>query len=104
MTIESRVFQQRAEEPGFVTRRIAGEMIVVPVSSHVGDLDSIYTFNEVGARIWSLLEQPVSIGTIAAVLAQEYDAPADRIAGDVTELLETLQDRGLIRAVAAVEA
>ena len=99
MTIESRMFQQRAKEPGFVTRRIAGETIVVPVSGHVGDLDSIYTFNEVASRIWSLLERPVSVETIAALIAEEYEAPAGQIASDVRELLETLHGRGLIQSV-----
>lgn len=104
MTVEGRIFQQRMTEPGFVTRRIAGETIVVPVSSHVGDLDSIYTFNEVGSRVWTLLEQPASVETIAAVLADEYEAPAEQIAADVAELLEALQERGLIHPVATAEA
>jgi hypothetical protein len=104
MTIENRVFQQRTDDPGVVTRRIAGETIVVPVSSHVGHLDSIYTFNEVGSRVWTLLERPASVGTIAAILAEEYDATADDIAGDIAELVDALLESGLIRIVGAPEA
>ena len=98
------VVQQSAGEPGFVTRRIAGETIVVPVSSRVGDLDAIYTFNEVGSRIWSLLEKPISVKTIVALLSDEYDAPPARITTDVVGLLDMLQDKGLIRSVEGPEA
>lgn len=103
MTDEERIFQRRTEEPGLVTRRIAGETIVVPVSARVGDLDSIYTFNDAGSRVWALLEQPMSAQAITAALAEEYDAPAAQIAADVTELLEILQNSGLIRLVDATE-
>lgn len=104
MIADSRVVQQSSGEPGFVTRRIAGETIVVPVSSRVGDLDAIYTFNEVGSRIWSLLERPISVETIVALLSEEYDARPEQIRTDVLELLDMLHGKGLIRSVDAPEA
>ena len=91
------VVQQSAGEPGFVTRRLAGETIVVPVSSRVGDLDAIYTFNEVGSRIWSLLERPTTLSAIVAVISQEYDAPPEQVTADLLEWLDSLQAKGLIR-------
>jgi hypothetical protein len=95
-----RLFVQHATgDSSFVTRRIGGETIVVPVSSRVGDLDAIYTFNEVGSRIWSLLETPTALDTLVAVLSEEYDAPAEQLASDVRELLTTLQDKALIHTV-----
>ena len=36
------------KESEIVTRNIAGETIIVPVKGRVGDMDSIYTLNEVG--------------------------------------------------------
>ena len=96
--------QHTTGEPSFVTRRIGGETIVVPVSSRVGDLDAIYTFNEVGSRIWSLLEKPVAIETLVAFLSEEYDAPPEQVAVDVLELLTTLQDKALVCTVDAPEA
>jgi hypothetical protein len=101
MTSDGRVVQQNLGEPGFVTRRIAGETIVVPVSSRVGDLDAIYTFNEVGSRIWSLLERPISVETIVALLSEEYDAPPEQVTTDLLELLDSLRTKGLIRVTEA---
>jgi hypothetical protein len=90
------VVQQSSGEPDFVTRRIGGETIVVPVSSRVGDLDAIYTFNEVGSRIWSLLERPTTVNTIVDVLSEEYDAPPEQVTTDLLELLDSLRTKGLI--------
>lgn len=104
MISDGSVVQQTTGDPDFVTRRIAGETIVVPVSSRVGDLDAIYTFNEVGSRVWSLLERPTSIETIVALLCEEYDAPPERIRTDVLELLDMLLEKGLIRPTERPEA
>lgn len=90
--------QQASGDSGFVTRRIAGETIIVPVSSHVGDLDAIYTLNEVGSRVWALLEAPQSVDEIAAALCDEYDVPQEQLRRDLVELLDELQANGLVRA------
>ncbi len=89
--------QQASGDNGFVTRRIAGETITVPVSSRVGDLDAIYTLNEVGSRVWTLLEAPTSPDQIAKALCQEYDAPLDQVTSDLAELLDELKASGLVR-------
>ena len=38
-----------------VSRLIGGETLVVPVRGGVGDLASIYSFNEIGTMIWEAL-------------------------------------------------
>ena len=95
-TTELRVVRQASGDSGFVTRRVAGETIIVPVSSRVGDLDAIYTLNEVGSRIWTLVASPKSIDEIVSVLCDEFDAPRDQISRDVDELLQELHANGLI--------
>ena len=72
---------------------------MVPVSSQVGDLEAIYTLNDVGARVWGLLETPQSLQDIVAVLSDEYDAPDDAITRDVVELLDELRAAGLVRFI-----
>ncbi len=43
-------------DPSIVSRSIAGEVILVPIKKNVGDLESIYTLNDTGARIWELID------------------------------------------------
>jgi hypothetical protein len=87
-------------EIAFVTRRIAGETLLVPVAGRVGDLDSIYTLNEVASRIWELLGDPISIDGIVAVIQQEYQVDRLELAADVGELVRALESSGLIQQVA----
>ena len=89
--------QQASGDGGFVTRRLGGETIVIPVSSRVGDLDAIYTFNDTGARVWELIQTPTTLDDIVEVLCAEYDAEPEQIRGDVLDLLTELEMNGLVR-------
>jgi len=79
-----------------VTREIAGEMIVVPVRGHVGDLDSIYTLNEAGSAIWRMIDGRTSVARIVEALCKEYDVASDDAAKDVGEFIGSLEAAGLI--------
>jgi hypothetical protein len=80
-----------------VTRHIAGETIIVPVCDRVADLDAIYTLNELGTRIWALIDGPTPIDRIVRRITEEYTVSADQAAEDVTEFLSELQAAGLVR-------
>ena len=82
--------------PGLVSRRIADETILVPVSSKVGDLDAVYTLSPVGSSLWMLLQQPVSLRQMIDAVCAEYDTEADTAAADLTAFLNTLLEKRLI--------
>ena len=82
-----------------MTRQIADETIIVPVVGGVGDLDAIFTLNEVGSYIWRLTDQPTTVNAIAEAVERTFDVPADRAEQDVVEFLGQLAGAGLIRAL-----
>jgi hypothetical protein len=86
-----------------ITRDIAGETIIVPVRSSVGDLDSIYALNDVGSRIWQLIESNVPVRRIIEIVCEEYETDAASATQDVLELLDSLTEAGLVRAGDAAE-
>jgi hypothetical protein len=94
----------RAPSREFVTRRIADETLVVPVAGGVGDLDAIYTLNEVAAHIWTILDAPASVDAIVEEICREFDVPADRAAHDVAAFLDALESAGLIASLAEPDA
>jgi hypothetical protein len=94
-----RIVRRADDGRSFVTRRIAGETLLLPVTGHVANLESIYVMNEVGSRIWDLLQAPVRVDGIAAALAGEFDVSAEQVGDDVAEFLGALGDRGLIEYV-----
>ena len=63
-----------------VSREIEGELIIVPITSGIGDLeDELYTLNDTGRAIWHRLDGQRTLAEIAADLETEFDAPLETI-------------------------
>lgn len=63
-----------------------------------------YGLNPVGARVWTLLQQPRSIGELRDTILGEYDVDAGRCESDLLELLEKMKSEGLIQVRSAAGA
>ncbi len=80
-----------------VSREIEGELIIVPIASGVGDLeDELYTLNKAGREIWQRLDGRRTLAEVAANIAEEFDAPVDRISRDVLGFANELLRRKII--------
>ena len=79
--VDSRLVAKASDDDReFVTRRIAGETLIIPVAGQVGDLDAIYTLNDVGSRVWELIQgaTPVSRIVDAINLAGNMTCPRSK--------------------------
>jgi hypothetical protein len=76
--------------PDFVARQVGEELVLVPVTRTAAELESIFTLNQVGARIWNLVETCADEEEIAGRLAEEYEVEEADALADVRELLEQL--------------
>jgi len=77
-----------------VARDIEGELIIVPLTSDVGDLeDELYTLNETGKDIWDRLDGKTSLKDVIIQLLEEYDTSFQEIETDVKGLMEELLKR-----------
>ena len=88
-------------DPGFVSRQIAGETILVPIRQNMGDLESVYTLNEVGTRIWELLEGSRTLGDIRDRLLEEFEAQPSEVERDLGTFLDQLRSIRAVRPAAA---
>ena len=77
-------------------REIAGDVILVPVGQTVLENNGLFLLNEISGRIWELLQTGKSAEEIAAVLEEEYDAPAEVIRQDLEEFLDALVAHGIL--------
>jgi len=102
--IMSRYVSRAVDGKTVVTRRIAGETILVPVAGRVGDLDAVYTLNDVGSFIWDLIDGSRSAQAIAEEVSAVYDVALEQASADVDELLDALEAKGLVRVSPAPEA
>jgi len=94
MNISKRYF---IKEKDLVTRCVAGETIVVPVKSNVGDLDSIYTLNDIGTTIWELIDGKNNVHQIIEAVCNTYEVTPQLAEKDTIEFLNSLAQAGLIR-------
>jgi len=85
-----------------VARIVAGETLIVPVRSKVGDLASIYSFNHTGTLIWKLLASPRTMSELVSAVAREYDVDFSVAESDVVAFVNELKKVGLVEVPAPV--
>ena len=80
-----------------VAREIEGEVVIIPISSGIGDMeDALYTLNQTGRAIWEGLDGKKSLEEIIRDLAASFQAPAGVIREDVLGLVEELLKRRMV--------
>jgi hypothetical protein len=77
--------------PDVLFQEVAGEIVLLDLRS-----ESYFGLDEVGTRIWRLLETGINIGEVLQKLLQEYDVDQITLEADVADLLERLLEAGLI--------
>lgn len=81
-----------------VTRKVMDETLLVPISGDMASMDELYTLNDTGAFIWRALDGICTITEIGQQLEQEYAAPLAEIEADMLEIMNGLEDAGLVVA------
>jgi hypothetical protein len=76
---------------GPVSSELAGEIVILDLKS-----GTYYGLNEVGARIWELIQEPRTVGQIRNVIVTEYDVGTDQCEQDIVLLLQEMVAKGLV--------
>jgi Coenzyme PQQ synthesis protein D (PqqD) len=79
-----------------VSRVVADEAIVVPIRRGVADLNSIYTFNESGTLLWSLIEKGLELAQLVSQLQSHYGLSREQAVADAEAFLKELSTEGLV--------
>jgi hypothetical protein len=82
--------------PAVISRRNAGETLIVPLRAKVGALASIYTFNATGSLLWQSLESPQGISSLIEIVQREFAANRDQAERDVKQFLNDTLSVGLV--------
>ena len=80
--------------PEIVSRILENEAVLVHPQR-----GKVKVLNEVGARIWTLIDGARTAGEIAARIAKDYPVPPAQAEIDTLDFLGTLHRRGLISLV-----
>ena len=74
-------------------QEVSGETVLLDLAS-----EQYFGLDEVGTRIWALLNEGRSVGEMVEILLGEYAVGREQLEADVRELLGALMDAGLIEA------
>jgi hypothetical protein len=72
--------------PEQVSGDIDGQVVLLSMEN-----EKYFKFNEVGSRIWELMENPITVGDIIAKLRTEFDVPEDKVEIQVVGFLKQLK-------------
>ncbi len=77
--------------PDAAFRIIDGEAIVV-----LPDRGEVKVLNNVGSRIWELIDGSVTVNQISEKICQEYEVKVDKALSDVLDFIKELSDNGML--------
>jgi hypothetical protein len=94
-------YQNREEEmeesvvlkknPDIVSRTIEDETILMPIYKTSDEINCIYTLNDVGARVWELIDGKKSIGKIKKILSGEFASTEKELDRELAKFLKDLK-------------
>lgn len=85
--------------PSIVARRIADELILVPIQRKLGEVECLYACNEIGTRIWDLIDGKRSLKALRDAIVEEFEVSETEAQEDLLILIEQLKDIGAIQEV-----
>jgi hypothetical protein len=83
-----------------VSRKIAGELFLVPVAGELADMQRIFALTPVAEFIWERLDGRKSIGDIRNEILDSFEAEKGEIDIDIEAFAGELIAEGLLREAA----
>lgn len=81
----------------FILRDIAGDRIIIPTGHEAMHFQGLITVNEVGAFLWSKLQQQdMTKESLTASVLEKYEVDAQTAEKDVEEFLQIVDSRGML--------
>jgi hypothetical protein len=87
------------KDSSVVSRRIADEVILVPIKRKAGEIDCLFALNEVGARVWELIDGERPLHAVRDALVEEFAVSETEAEEDLTVLIGQLKEIGVIQEV-----
>lgn len=78
-------------KPRFVTRTVGDELVIVPLSGNVAQMNRLFTLNETGKFIWDNSEKCTDIKSMVVLLTENFDVQPDAALTDVEAFLEKME-------------
>ena len=75
----------------FVTREVGDELIVVPLSANVAQMNELFTLNETAKVIWENLNKGADMSALIQTITDTFDIDRHTAEKDIAVFLQTLE-------------
>lgn len=79
---------------GLTEADLGDESVILDLNS-----GSYFGLNEVGARVFRMIKEPISVGSIVETLTGEYDVAPERLKADILDFLRMMREKELIKVL-----
>jgi len=74
----------------YVTREIGNELVLVPLSGNVSQMNELFTMNEAGRFIWENLSERTTVEDLTEKMTESFDVSAKEAEKDILLFLDQL--------------
>ncbi len=85
--------------PDIVWRKIGDEVLLLPIHSRLDDMESMFTLNEMAAKVWSMLDGRRNLLEVRDAILDEYEAEPQQVEQDIANIVEQWLEINAIEAV-----
>ena len=75
----------------FVVRAVDNELILVPLTGNVAQMNELFTLNETGKFIWENLGKKTTIENLETLVTEAFDVDADTAKKDIENFIKKLE-------------
>ena len=86
-----------ARDERVVARRIAGEILLVPVEGELANLQRVFALDGVGQFIWEKIDGARSIGALCDAVEREFEVGSEEAKRDCLAFVSELAKAKLVR-------
>ncbi len=76
----------------FATRLVGEELILVPLTDRIADMNELFTLNEVGSFIWDNIDGKNNEEDIANAIVDNFEVDIDIARKDVAAFIQKLSE------------
>jgi len=82
-----------------VTRKIAGEVILVPLQQKINDIRSIFNLNQTAGEIWDLIDGTRTCQNLRDLFIGKFELEISQAESDLSTLFKHLEEIQAIQRV-----
>lgn len=75
----------------FVSREVGNELVIVPLTGNVAQMNELFTLNETAKFIWENIQENSTIADIENAMTNEFDIDNEKARTDIENFLIKLE-------------